>query len=105
MRDPGATIALCRHELAKVHESIRTGPLDATALHGAVGEFARLVETMAGLADRLAVHAETDLHDGVAREVVADLRTTARHLSTGKLLLEPAIDDLAEFGTEARVSA
>ena len=105
MRDPGAALALCRHELANVHESIRTGPLGTPALHGAVHEFARLIETMAELAEGLAVNAETDLRHGLAREVVADLRTTARHLSTGKLLLEPAIDDLAEFDTEAPVPA
>ncbi|GAB1510842.1 hypothetical protein [Actinophytocola sp. KF-1] len=103
MRDPGAALALCRRRLADVHESIRTGHLDAPALHGAVTEFAQLVETMAGLADRLAAHAETDLRH--AREVVADLRTTARHLSTGKLLLEPAIDDLAEYGADVPVPA
>lgn len=105
MRDPGAALATCRHELANVHESIRTTPLDASGLHGAVGEFAQLIETMAELADRLATRAETELGHGLAREVVADLRTTARHLSTGKLLLEPAVDDLAELGADARVPA
>ncbi len=105
MRDPGAALARCRHELADVTDSIRTTPLDASELHGAVHEFAQLFETMAELADRLADRAATDLRPGVAREVVTDLRTTARHLATGKLLLEPAVDDLSEFDLDARVPA
>jgi hypothetical protein len=103
MRDPGAALAFCRRELATVRESIRTGRLDATEIHRAVAEFAQLFESMSDLADRLADHAETDLRH--AREVVADLRTTARHLSTGKLLLEPAVDDLAGFAADTRVPA
>lgn len=105
MRDPGAALARCRHDLADVTDSVRATPLDAPGLHGAVHEFAQLIETMAELADRLATRAETGLRPGVAREVVADLRTTARHLSTGKLLLEPAVDDLSEIEIEARVPA
>ncbi len=99
MRDPGTAIARCRTELANVHETLRATTLDAPALCAAVTEFAELVEDMAGLADELAASARTGpcARTATIGDVTTDLRTTARHLATAKLLLEPAVNDLGEL--------
>jgi hypothetical protein len=108
MRETGTAIARCRTELANVHETIRATTLDAPALCAAVTEFAELVEDMAGLADELAASARAGLCARAATigDVTTDLRTTARHLATAKLLLEPAVDDLCELaGSPHKVPA
>jgi len=88
MREPGTAIAS-----PAVRETVRATTLAAPALCAAVTELAGLVEDMAGLADELAASARA----AAIGEVVTDLRTTARHLATAKLLLEPAIDDLDDL--------
>ena len=97
MRAPGTAIARCRAELAAAHEKIRATALDAPALSAAVTEFAGLVDDMAALADELAANARRGRGAATIGDVTTDLRTTARHLATAKLLLEPAIDDLDEL--------
>jgi hypothetical protein len=101
-------IARCRTELANAHEAVHTTTLDAPALRGAVHELAGLVEQLAGLADELAARARTGLCAGTGTigDITTDLRTTARHLATAKLLLEPAIDDLDDLaGAPVKVPA
>jgi hypothetical protein len=105
---PTAVLSRCRAELAAVHETIRTAPLDADGLRAAVQELAGLTQTMAELAGQLAAHTETGLPSlpaAATRDIAADLRTTAKQLTTATVLLEPAIADLADLSTDAEPPA
>jgi hypothetical protein len=107
---PATMLSRCRAELAGAHQALRSGSLNAEDLHAAIQELAYLTETLAELAAQLAVHTETDLPtmNGSAAppatvcDIAADLRTTANHLTTATVLLEPAIADLANRATSTQ---
>jgi hypothetical protein len=99
---PINALSRCRAELATVHEAIRTASLDAAGLRAAVQELATMTQTMAELAGQLAIRTETDLPSpsAITGDIAADLRTMAKHLTTAKVLLEPAIADLVQLSTD-----
>lgn len=97
--------------LREAADALSRAPLSVEALRCAVQQARRLTTELADLTDGLADRAQelpvtgalVDQRPGSApvdqtvREVVEDLRTAARHLRTGHLLLEPAEDDLGHL--------
>jgi hypothetical protein len=104
-----------KDELNRAHRLIAAGPLDLDVLRGTVAQTAELTSALAELATELAIRAGEDLTatelvdsrhpDAPARatiqDVVADLRTMAKQLSTARLLIEPAVADLTHLRTAA----
>lgn len=65
------------------------------SLRAAADGAARLVRSMAALADGLAARVCTSVGDsGVAEDLVADLRALRNCLATGAALVDPALADL-----------
>jgi hypothetical protein len=89
MVDTAAALTRCQDELVHAQQAIRAGQLDAEALSATVRQVAEVTDAMAGLVGHLATRAETD-------DIAADLRAAANQLTTAKILIEPAIADLAE---------
>ena len=105
--EPATILSRCRAELATMRETIGAGSLDTEDLRTAVRQLASLTGSMAELAGQLAVRTETDLPSltgspslrATVRDIAADLRTTAQHLTTATVLLEPAVADLIHLST------
>lgn len=87
--DTAAALTRCRDELVRAQQAIRAEGLDQATLSAAVQQVAQLTETMAGLVELLVSRAQTD-------DIAADLRAAANQLTTAKILIEPAIADLAD---------
>jgi hypothetical protein len=86
-----------RRLLADTGAALRAGTPDADAISAAVTGAHDVTVTLAGFLQVVMDHApalgNTHGHD-VSREVLADLRAVHGCLTTGALLLAPALDDL-----------
>jgi hypothetical protein len=105
---PGAAAALarCRDEVVIARKAVAAGALDPDSLCGAVTQLAAVTAGLAELAGELGTRVGSDLSaaaPGTINEITTDLRTMATQLTSAKLLIEPAVADLAELtGTPAR---
>jgi hypothetical protein len=109
--DPVAALRAGHAELARAQQAVTQDPVEFDTLRAAVGHTAELAEALADIARRLATHAQQirasgQLHDTrdstvppsvTLEEISVDLRTVANHLSAARLLLDPALDDLAHL--------
>jgi ABC-type transporter Mla subunit MlaD len=101
--DPGALRgALTEAEglLAGAVSSLRSAQPDAAELSAAVNGTHQVVTTLADLVNTVIDHVPTlaETHGPeVGREVAADLRALHGCLTSGALLLSPALDDLGEI--------
>lgn len=96
-------LAHAREQVERTHRAL-DGTLDPRLAYAAVEGVHHLASAVAGLVGALmeqvpAMAAEYDTDPASARELVADLRAMHGCLTTGVLLLDPALEDLRGLAT------
>ncbi|MFD4254844.1 hypothetical protein [Amycolatopsis thermoflava] len=97
----GGTLTDARRRLADTANALRTGSPGAAEVSAVIIGTHELTTTLANLVQTLMDHTETlaDHHGPqVGNEIHADLRALHGCLTTGALLLAPALDDLTANG-------